>query len=682
MSACTYACEFYLTITFCEMEPEVSSSTNAKELLRRRRLRHQTLSLTSMIELSGPRGNLCPRPSFSESFHFSPELLSSLSSLKVLMRSETFQHDLHLKMEVCHLPKMDAELDVLVDWLVAYCDSLDGALVRAMHCAANELLADQICVVLLQRGALPFVKDEGERTALHWSVVRGFVEPARKLLEERACADEPDGGGDSAIRLALKSNNDELLALLIRHTPHEVMLRLCSRQGNQAPEVNVYMMLKKGMKASCMAVLDRAMYEVGVHGTLRVHYEVLEADSYGRCPGHPKYDWYRYTVLHLIAQKKSMDLAYHELVRLLVDHKWRCYARAFFIFLTSLYAVSLVAYTIAIVTASHFSQDPTVYETRIDLLRLSCECIVIFYSGVQFFIESVKAIRQGAEFFLEAANLMQVITSLSVLAIVISRFFFPVQQWGVAAISYLFWNLRIFKYACVFRRSGAYIEILWRILAKDFPPFIALFAVFFLAFSGALLLSFRGEGVVTVKVNDNSTNDAMDFWGLAFHFLRTAVEGEASLDYTTYHTLSLLLVFIYLCVCLVVLMNVLIAQLSDTYNSVYMDAQRGFELNRAWIVSRIDLNALFFTKLLRKRFYLAVDYVDNPWHFFEKWETPVLQQLAQKVQEVDSKLDDLHNEMRQINSRQSNIEKILEETLSTVRHKSPVGNSPTNFDLH
>jgi hypothetical protein len=33
----------------------------------------------------------------------------------------------------------------------------------------------------------------------------------------------------------------------------------------------------------------------------------------------------------------------------------------------------------------------------------------------------------------------------------------------------------------------------------------------------------------------------------------------------------------------------LIAQLSDTYQNVQQDAQRGLEVNRAWIVARIEL---------------------------------------------------------------------------------------------
>lgn len=48
----------------------------------------------------------------------------------------------------------------------------------------------------------------------------------------------------------------------------------------------------------------------------------------------------------------------------------------------------------------------------------------------------------------------------------------------------------------------------------------------------------------------------------------------------------------------VLLLNILIAQLSDTYQKVQQDAQRGLEVNRAWIVTKIELNSLFIGKVI------------------------------------------------------------------------------------
>ena len=46
---------------------------------------------------------------------------------------------------------------------------------------------------------------------------------------------------------------------------------------------------------------------------------------------------------------------------------------------------------------------------------------------------------------------------------------------------------------------------------------------------------------------------------------------------------------------IVVLLNILIAQLSDTYQNVQGDAQRELEISRAWIVARTEHNSIIFT---------------------------------------------------------------------------------------
>ncbi|KAL3884012.1 hypothetical protein ACJMK2_030238, partial [Sinanodonta woodiana] len=42
-------------------------------------------------------------------------------------------------------------------------------------------------------------------------------------------------------------------------------------------------------------------------------------------------------------------------------------------------------------------------------------------------------------------------------------------------------------------QTGAYVQILWRILVNDFFQFAVLFIIILLAFSGAFFLSLRGD---------------------------------------------------------------------------------------------------------------------------------------------------------------------------------------------
>ena len=56
--------------------------------------------------------------------------------------------------------------------------------------------------------------------------------------------------------------------------------------------------------------------------------------------------------------------------------------------------------------------------------------------------------------------------------------------------------------------------------------------------------------------------------------------------------LGVIIYITFLFMVIVVLLNLLIAQMSDTYANVQLDAQRSLAINRAWIVARVEHNTL------------------------------------------------------------------------------------------
>ena len=61
-------------------------------------------------------------------------------------------------------------------------------------------------------------------------------------------------------------------------------------------------------------------------------------------------------------------------------------------------------------------------------------------------------------------------------------------------------------YVFFFRQTGAYAQILWRILVHDFLQFFVVFLVILLAFSGSFILSLKGEH--SVDVHNETRYDA------------------------------------------------------------------------------------------------------------------------------------------------------------------------------
>ena len=75
--------------------------------------------------------------------------------------------------------------------------------------------------------------------------------------------------------------------------------------------------------------------------------------------------------------------------------------------------------------------------------------------------------------------------------------------------------------------------------------------------------------------------------------------------------LSVILYIVFLFLVITIMLNLLIAQMSDTYSNEKDDAQRSFVMNRAWIVAKAENNSLVTSLLVRsitlnyKVYYLA-----------------------------------------------------------------------------
>ena len=64
-----------------------------------------------------------------------------------------------------------------------------------------------------------------------------------------------------------------------------------------------------------------------------------------------------------------------------------------------------------------------------------------------------------------------------------------------------------------------------------------------------------------------------------------------------YRWLSVFIYTVFLFLVITVLLNLLIAQMSDTYANIQSDAQRALFINRAWIVAKAEYNSLFAAAL-------------------------------------------------------------------------------------
>lgn len=189
------------------------------------------------------------------------------------------------------------------------------------------------------------------------------------------------------------------------------------------------------------------------------------------------------------------------------------------------------------------------------------------------------------------------------------------------------------------RATGLYTKTLARIVYHDISRFTCVFLVVFLAFCGAFFLSLRAASAVQI------------FGGFKIVMLsgvRALVEQQpVADDYTKYKWLPVLVILLYMVAVVVILLNILIAQMSSTYSEAKKTARLQYDVDRMLIITRLE-HSRFQKFNLRLKYYQEDDIIDEMTlakDFLEynddrsPWET------------VEEKLDEIRNIMRKIIKR-------------------------------
>ncbi|WAR13037.1 TRPV4-like protein [Mya arenaria] len=605
--------------------------------------------------------------------------------------------------------RQEAETEVFTDMIVSKTGNLDKALLYVLEHLKIESKIQVLVNSLIHRGANISAANESLKTPLHFAVERGLkgqrfndlskpfpIKPmkpipligierynlctgvAGKLLENDALPHSRDKEGRLALETALKLENDELAALLLAYIPNRVVRCLFLADRSKSAEFSLHKLIRsEKMQKTVLSVLDCMIEPQGSADSITVYYGALEADEAGRPPDHPQFQH---------TDKSCMlNLVYHDTVRLLIRRKWKSYARKRFELNAAVYMFSPFCLTFAAVT-SVMAPDPTHYHGTLHVARAVFEVVLLVMATFTLFTELIQIKTHRLEYFHDVFNCFDSSASILILVAVPLRFSENVAQWHVLAFGYIIWTLRIFKFAAVFRQSGAYAQILSRILAYDFMQFGLVFLVILLAFSVSFYLE---------------TPALTTFWGILFVGVRSLTEAAPVVEYTGdngYGTVSVILMLCFLFTYIVILLNILIAQLTDTYQKVQQDAQRGLEANRAWIVSRVELNSIvlgiihassawvqyvwygfnlniFSTKCLkccygyfnRKAYYKESEEIKNLQSVLDKWKSPPLNEMSKYVRDVWDSLDSHRLSLLTIQQRLARQENTLRDIQEQLR---------------
>ncbi|XP_052817869.1 uncharacterized protein LOC128243904 [Mya arenaria] len=582
--------------------------------------------------------------------------------------SDQFQREVANKTRTLLIGRQEAEMEVLTDMIVSKTGNFDRALIYVLGHWKNESKILVMVNSLIHRGANTSAADESLKTPLHFAVEQGLKGVTGKLLENDALPHSRDRDGRLALETALKNENDELAALLLAYMPNRFVRGLFLSDNNKPAEFSLHKLIRsEKLQRTVLSVLDCTIESQGSANSIKVYYGALEADEAGQPPDHPEFKYTDKSCLHVIAKQGNKNIVYHDAVRLLIRKKWKLYAQKRFLLNTAFYMLSLFCITFAAVT-SVMAPDPKIYHGTLHVIRAVCEVLLLVMVGLTLLTEINQLRRHRLEYFHDVFNWFDFSASILLVVVVPLRFTDNIAQWHVLAIGYILWTLRIFKYAAVFRQSGAYALILSRILVYDFMQFILVFIVILLAFSVSFYLALRGDSGLNIH-DETST-----FWGILFVGVRSLTEAAPVVEYAGdngYGILSMILMLCFLFTCIVILLNILIAQVTDTYQKVQQDAQRGLEVNRAWIVSRVELNSCIFGHRYfnRKTHYKEFEEIKDLKSVLDKWESPPLNEMSKYVRDVWDSIDSHRLSLLTVQqrlARQENTLRDIQEQLSCL----------------
>ncbi|KAJ7321433.1 hypothetical protein OS493_035007 [Desmophyllum pertusum] len=340
------------------------------------------------------------------------------------------------------------------------------------------------------------------------------------------------------------------------------------------------------------------------------YYHILDGDEAGRPPklmalegnkqtDNEHFDRKDKSCLHLIAKSNNKDALQHPVVRMLIKTKWQSYGHWFLSIHAAFYVIFLLLLSYSLMYGST-KLDPTLYRGAADSLRGFCE-IVTLLMVVFYICEEVNQMRNERHlYFKEWMNLFDWLGLLLILCIIPLRYADSNAQWMVASLAFLFNCLRIFKFSCVTRTTGLYTKTLSKIIKRDVTRFMVVFAVVFLSFCGSLFLSFR------------SSKQSQQFSGfgdvLLSGFRALSEQQPIAEDYSSFNWLSILLMLAYMGTVIVILLNILIAQMSTTYTQAKRVARLEYDVDRILLLTRMERFPLLN---LRVKYYKEGDWISE-----------------------------------------------------------------------
>ena len=199
-------------------------------------------------------------------------------------------------------------------------------------------------------------------------------------------------------------------------------------------------------------------------------------------------------------------------------------------------------------------------------------------------------------------------------------------QWTFAGLSFIFFSLSLFKYTRISPSLGAYVSSVFRIFVIDIPRFFVLVLIILIAYIGGIHLAARQQPISEPQTADSVPYQVCNSSRSAFFWFNTDLTqlydlrrpllsgiifildgGPANYeDDVLGENFFFTLVYLgFAFTIIVVMLNILIAQLSETYGAIVRENSFHYKIELVVTLENKSNLAFMFGKVFRK--YTAIE---------------------------------------------------------------------------
>jgi len=299
----------------------------------------------------------------------------------------------------------------------------------------------------------------------------------------------------------------------------------------------------------------------------------------------------RYGALEYMVQHDHLDLMSSKHVLDLIDKKWNCFAKQVFyarfvrtvLFIQAIFFASLLP-RLDCVGATY--RETVVSSSVPAQVRLGCECLALLLATFKMYDKLIEIRFHGliTHFTNTGAAMIENIAStfciLTVYALCGLRLFHPLstdeEDAILASLNIVAWMKLLWFFLIMSEEIGIFVIILRRMLISDLRAFSAISLVFLGGFSTAFHLLGVGSS---------------DHLGTQVISMMAVILGDfevSSYRSERFPRLATGLALLYISLLSLVLMNMLIAKMGDTYAKIVDQAEKRWNLERARLVIDIE----------------------------------------------------------------------------------------------